>query len=375
MTRATRGLIAIAACAVFGQVSAQDQNCVLAERYYALAQDSIAEFDENAAAGWLQQAAAMCPRFIYFQEFGEIRMQSFDETEKAEAVDAFINAHNVAETDSERAAALFQYASLLHREGETQGAQELIVQAQQLVPSDSQIVELAAAVQARIDNPTQVQTVRALGTTLYKPMSVASVALREYPWPPEEPSWRIPIDRDLSSRLQVGMSLIDVEDLLARSLSAAAYSEWRLYSAPGGFVMVTRFEGIEPDGTPLGDAARYSLPDDDGDSSFFSYFRNLFDAPEGYYRFIAFVVSDETYTPSQDALQESVALRRLSRGANRLPPEYENIEFTARHQIEALIYEFRIRDGDDQIEAVIPGRIPGRNHLQNSGLSSALLGN
>ncbi|HMB73296.1 MAG TPA: hypothetical protein VKQ06_06975 [Gammaproteobacteria bacterium] len=378
MSRLLRCLAAACAVGLCAPLAAQDasEDCELAERYHTLAQDSLAEYDESAAAGWLERAAEICPRHRYFQQFGEIRMQSLDDAEKAEAVDAFVSAYRLAETDAERAATLFQYATLLNREGDPQHAGELIAEARTLDSQNTAIAELAAAIDTRLETPAGDETVRALGTALYKRLDVedsdeSAGGLRAYPWPPEDPSWRVPIRRDLSPQLRPGMSLIDVEDLLARSLLDAAYSGWSLYSAPGGFVMVTRFEAIDRDGAPLDDAQRYTLPSDSDDFSLFAYVRSLFDAPQGLYRFIAFVVSDETYEFSRGALQESEALRRLRRGANRLPPEYADIEFTDRHTIEALIYEFEKGDGD-VVDPVVPGRIPGLSHLRNSGLSDAL---
>lgn len=369
MTRVCRFVIAMSVLTVSDHVFAQDENCELAERSYQLAHDRLAEYKEREAAGWLEQAAELCPRFIYFQEFGEIRMQSLDDDDKSQAVDAFINAHAVAESDDERVTALFQYASLLSREGELQSAQDLVFQARQLAPANRQLAVLGESIQRRI--ASQFSAVRG-GRTFYRPLRVASAVLRQYPWPPEAPSWRIPIDLSRSSRMRDEMSLDDVQDLLAESLFEAAYVSWSLYSAPGGFVMVTRCEAIDDDGTPLDFNVRCGSSDDQGDASFFSFFNRLFDAPEGYYRFIAFVVSDETYTPSSVALQESVALRRLSRGTNQLPPEYADMEFTERHQVEALIYEFRKRDAGSEIEAHTPGHIPAMRHLENSGLSEAL---
>ena len=156
--------------------AAQDaagEDCSLAERYYELAQDSLAEYDENQAAGWLERAVDECPRFIYYQEFGEIRMQSREESGKAAAVEAFISAHEVAETDQERAAALYQYASLLNREGDPQNANGLIIEAQRLDKGSREIAALAESIRYQVDNPTQEKLVRALSASLYQPLRMA----------------------------------------------------------------------------------------------------------------------------------------------------------------------------------------------------------
>ena len=376
MSRSLHCALAVCVLAVAAPLAAQDDDCELAERYYGLAQDSLAEFDENAAAGWLERAAQACPRFVYFLQFGEIRMQSLDDAEKAQAVDAFISAHRVAETDVERAQALYRYASLLDREGDTQHASELLEEARTLDPANRQVAELASAVAARLEASTGDETVRALGADLYKPLRVAAAddsagGLRPYPWPPEQPSWRVRIRIDAAAEPGAAMSMVDVEELIARALEDAMYSDWALYSAPGGFVMVNRIEAITEDGAPIEQTERFTLPDANAEFSFASYVRSLFDAPPGFYRFIAFVVSDQDYEWSGETLQEGEAQRRLSGGRNRLPAEYADIEFTDRHRIEALIYEFRIGDGN-AIEPIVPGRIDGRTHLRNTGLSESI---
>ena len=376
MNKGSKCMITVLVFGYGGQVAAQDatgEDCTLAERYYALAQDSLAAYEENEAAGWLERAADACPRFIYYQEFGKIRMQSLDESEKAAAVQAFISAHQVAETDQERAAALYQYASLLNREGDPQNASGLIIEAQRLDQSNREIAELATAIQYQIENPAQNELVRARDASLYQPMPTASEeALNAYPWPPEEPSWRIRVDQNLGLSLRSGVSLLDVEGILSRSLQDATYSESSYYSAPGGFVMVTRLEAIDSDGTPLSAEDRYRLPDEERDFDFVGYIQSLFFAPEGHYRFIAFVVSDKSYSTSDTALTEAEALTRLARGASRLPPEYANLEYTEAHRIDALIYEFRKGDRDRDLETMRPGRIPALTHLNNSGLSETL---
>lgn len=193
------------------------------------------------------------------------------------------------------------------------------------------------------------------------------IKLPQYPWPPEDPSSRISIDQNF-----IGVSLWEVSRHLERALKDAAYFEYSYYSAPGGFAMVTRLEAVNADGTPLRDERRYELPGR-RNFSFVEQVRNLFFAPEGYYRFIAFVVTDLPYLTSDEDLAETEALERLRRGAPALDPDYENRIFSRYHRIEALIYEFRKGSRNGDVETLRPGRLPPQTHLENSGLAAGLL--
>ncbi|MEX0962663.1 MAG: hypothetical protein WDZ52_01295 [Pseudohongiellaceae bacterium] len=358
-----------------GAAQAEQGSCELAARYFLLAQDSLEEADDAGAAEWLMGASTACPRFEYYQALGEIWMESLLESERAAAVDVFISAFDIAETDEQRSTALYSYAILLDREGDSRNALVIIARAQELAPENAEIAALATTIEAKIPNLVQ-GSVRAGNEVTFRPLTAEgeqqSSSLSAYPWPPERASWTVRID-DVASPTFVGMSLTDVESRLSRSLRSASYSMSRLYSAPGGFVMVTRLEATDSDGSPLPEAERYRLPDDGDTFQLGSYIRNLFFAPEGYYRFIAFVVSDQFERESDAPLSETDALERLQRGALRLPREYADMEFTESHRIEALIYEFRKGAEENDLETMLPGRIPADNHLQNSGLSSVLL--
>lgn len=357
--------------------SSQDvtEDCELGERYYSLAQKSLAEFNEADAAGWLIRASSVCSRFEYFMALGELWMDSLLASEKAAAVDVFISAYDIAETDVQRAAALHRYADLIAREGDPANALELIKQARQLDPGNPELGEMEESIRSQLEN-SQKGPNRAGDETLYRPLTTGgeqqSSILEPYPWPPEEASWQVRIDQNANPPFDPGMSLVDVENRLSKALRASSYAASSLYSAPNGFVMVTRLEAMDAEGRSLQGSERYRLPEDENGFSLTQYVSSLFFAPEGRYRFIAFVVSDQFSRTSETELSEGVALKRLRRGALRLPPEYKDLKFTENHQIVALIYEFRKGGKEDDIETLLPGRISAEQHLENSGLSTAL---
>jgi outer membrane protein OmpA-like peptidoglycan-associated protein len=162
---------AVIACLIFSaQAIAQETDCALADRYYRLAQDRLGTADDAEASVFLERASVACPRFEYSQELGELRMKSVDEEDRRLAVDAFVEAYAVADSDTERARALWKYAELLNSEGDPQNADPLIREAGRLGPDNQKIADLASRIRVQIENPTEGQLVRGLASSLYKPI-------------------------------------------------------------------------------------------------------------------------------------------------------------------------------------------------------------
>lgn len=193
-----------------------------------------------------------------------------------------------------------------------------------------------------------------------------------YPvWPPETPSSRASLDRFIAAR--GGMSLYDAGQKLIGSFEDAGYLEHSFYSAPGGFVLVTRIEKIGEDGSALDGAERYRLPNQRSDPSMTDYIRGLFlEAPPGFYRYIAIVVSNEPYRTSGASLADSEAIKRLRAGSNDLDRSFRTIPFSADYKVDALIYEFRKDAQSGKARMIDPGRLPPNTHLARTGLDSAI---
>ena len=193
-----------------------------------------------------------------------------------------------------------------------------------------------------------------------------------YPWPPEQPSSLVSLTQSLRFAHDRFTSLYQVSEMLSQALETSGYFERRYYRAPDGFALVTRLEQTDADGTPLAEGTRYLLPGDDRNFSFVDYVRSLFFVPDGYYRFIAFIVTDQPYTPTQEVLPEDEAITRLQGGSVALPNVYHEMQFTDAHRLDALIYEFHITAHTDNVKPVLPGRLPPNTHLEKSGLLTAL---
>lgn len=237
-------------------------------------------------------------------------------------------------------------------------------------PVEKVVMPPAPAPVEAVVEPRQTVLLPATDKKKVKKAVPSFAVLPKYPWPPEEPSWLVRLDR-LYPSINHELSLYEVSEILSKALQGALYHNISYYWAPRGFVMVTRLEGIDKNGVSLGDNRRFLLPDDKEDFSFFDYVRSLFFAPEGNYRFIAFVVTDAIYTTDESALSEAAALKRLNRGAFALPSEYRSLLFSSEHRIDALIYEFHKGGSDKEAKLNQPGRLDPNTHLEKSGLSLA----
>lgn len=197
-------------------------------------------------------------------------------------------------------------------------------------------------------------------------------AIPAYPvWPPEVPSSRASLDRFIAKR--GGMSLYDAGQKLIGAFEDAGYLEHSFYSAPGGFVLVTRIEKIGENGAALDGAERYRLPNQRSDPSMTDYIRGLFfEAPPGFYRYIAIVVSNEPYRTSNENLADSEAIKRLRAGSSDLDRSYRTIPFSTDYKVDALIYEFRKDAQGGKVRMIDPGRLPPQTHLARTRLDAEI---
>jgi hypothetical protein len=155
-------------------------------------------------------------------------------------------------------------------------------------------------------------------------------------------------------------------------MRAANYLEYSFYHAPGGFALVARLERMSPDGTPEPAEFRYIPPDAGEPFSLTGYIRSLFFAPEGFYRLIVFVVSDQPFVTAEAAMDAAGANRLLRKGANRLPEELRDQAFTPAHVVTVLVYEYRKGHDGRQVTEIVPGRLAAETHLERSQIGLRL---
>lgn len=196
-------------------------------------------------------------------------------------------------------------------------------------------------------------------------------SIPHFAWPPPRPTSRTLVERTLLA--EDNATLGSMANRLEVALTLAGYSERSFFAAPNGFVLATRLEQIEFDGTPRPDESRWShaLPRREI-FSLRDYMVALFTAPEGHYRVIVFVVSDEPFAPSDEDVTESEARGWLHGGVERLPPEVANIAISDEHACSALVYQFK-KQGHHREPILHPDGAPAADmHLVRSGILNAL---
>jgi outer membrane protein OmpA-like peptidoglycan-associated protein len=149
------------------------EDCALGQRHLALAKDRIAAYANDEALAFLRQSADACPSYEASEQLGELAAQSPQREDKVKAVAAFVDAYGRAPDPQSRAHSLYEYASLLDREGDPENAYPLIKTAHTLDPSNADITKLAGTLEAQVQHPTQEHIVRALHYSLYQPVSAA----------------------------------------------------------------------------------------------------------------------------------------------------------------------------------------------------------
>ena len=207
-----------------------------------------------------------------------------------------------------------------------------------------------------------------------KPASKPKPAsLPDFPWPPPLPSARLVMPDSLfRSPASPEPTLSAVGARLTAALAEATYNEYSYYRVPNGFALVARLERISAEGTPMPEEFRFLQPGSQEPFSFASYIRQLFFAPEGFYRQIVFVVTDQPFAATGNKLDPAAAAKLLSHGVDRLSGDYDIAPFTAAHRVSALIYEFSKGPRERDVSMLTPGRLGARMHLDRAGIYPAL---
>lgn len=164
-----------------------------------------------------------------------------------------------------------------------------------------------------------------------------------------------------------------IAHVLARALAHAGYSQSAYYAVPDGFALVARLERIHPDGSPYLGLARFDsafspLPT----FSLSGYIHALFDAPVGYYRVIAFVITDTPFAATGTPVSSHAANLWIERGANVLPGSIARTRYSAGYVCTALIYEFEKHDPQSDPVEDQPGPLAADTNLIKAKIAEAL---
>lgn len=198
-----------------------------------------------------------------------------------------------------------------------------------------------------------------------EPPSYPSITIPEYPRYNPSTSVEIPHDAFISAT-----TMGDTNKVLKRALDHASYTSASYYHVPDGYVLATPLERIASNGTPLQPPYRWLLSSEPAPTSFKTYLAALLiSAPQGYYREISFLVTNEPlgFDKHPPTLEEATHL--WSAGFTGLPHDIASTPLRDDYQCLALVYEFT-KEANGSIST--EQRIDAKSHLIASGLGQPL---
>jgi hypothetical protein len=200
--------------------------------------------------------------------------------------------------------------------------------------------------------------------------------IRLFGWPPPRPSAKAKIPREMLVKKEGRTRVGDVADRLDNAFAKAGYGERSWYAVPGGgFALASRLEQFNEDCTPKGDDERWLVAlEPPRVFGLKDVFRVLFNAQVGHYRIIVFVVTPQVYSLNDKPVSRDEAIKWVEKGADKLPEEIRQPEYSRAHVCQALIYEFEQESRSQPADFKDPSKWQGETHLRKAKIWSALGG-
>lgn len=103
-------------------------------------------------------------------------------------------------------------------------------------------------------------------------------------------------------------------------------------------------------------------------------FIDYFTPEKGYYRIIAFIITDQPFSNTGAKVTPDEAEAWLNIGSNILTIKIGNLEYTESYRTWAYIYEFEKPGTGKEVRLNVPGNLPitARDHIKKAKLWSAL---
>jgi hypothetical protein len=190
--------------------------------------------------------------------------------------------------------------------------------------------------------------------------------IEPYPaWPPERPSTSVTIPA--SKLAEEGRTLRDLSKRFEDSLVEARQPSPSYYSVPGGFALLTQIQQIDAEGNILSNGVVQTAALKE--KQFLSGLRKLMASkPDGYYRIVTFVVTDQPFAFSENELDREEAADRYQSGLSALPnTDQFATPISSDHKIYVLIYEFENSKTD--LTLLNPAMLDPYVHLDSMSIS------
>lgn len=196
-----------------------------------------------------------------------------------------------------------------------------------------------------------------------------------FPIPAPKPSSSIPLSiAEISEEYGASTTLLELEVSIRLALRSAGYFDVGTLPTPqGGIAIITPVEQITSSGIPVEGAQRWVADINRNTCGSFSLsciLKALFLAPEGFYRVLVILATDEPVRFDASIEFDQAAMQTLM-GARRLDlnPDLSEIPIISDHDVYFLVYEFR-STSPNEIFPEVPGRIGILEHLNSIDLAS-----
>ena len=161
-------------------------------------------------------------------------------------------------------------------------------------------------------------------------------------------------------------TLGQVDKSLAEALYNTGYFSKKYYYTEGGYVVVTKMEQFNKDGSSKQGNGRWSVkPVRDEGFSITNYLMSFLTPEPGFFRVIAFVVSGNYYGDNSGKLSNKTdVMEWLEHGYTSLPSVIGDKAFSNKVQIHALVYEFVMKESTKKFNFSKPSELDGMTHLR-----------
>ena len=125
--------------------------------------------DEDALE-FLDKAVESCPTYAYWQQLGEVAVESAENADRERAAEAFAKAYELADDVPQQVTSLTAYANVLFASGDPQRALEYIQEARKLQPQNEQVNAAYDVIYARASKLEEEDVLRGLGDLAFEPL-------------------------------------------------------------------------------------------------------------------------------------------------------------------------------------------------------------
>lgn len=167
----------------------------------------------------------------------------------------------------------------------------------------------------------------------------------------------------------------EIDKTIGECLNESGYvsSKRQYYAIPNGYALVTRLEKINKDGSPRLGEERWEaqVKSTFKEFSVLDYLKALVMGEEANFRVLVFMITDIPLIQSDEITEMTTAKSWLKKGMNALPNDLAILEFTNRHKVNLLLYEFTQHESG-KATLLQESRVDIEDHMMKTGIDELI---